>query len=66
MKSFASSRAHYETAAPGTLRLAPAHARLPELRRDYTAMKLMFLSPPPDFDTIIDTLSEAGIAIDGK
>lgn len=56
---FASSWAHYETAIPGTLRLVPPDARLPELRRDYMAMEPMFLSPPPDFDTVLATLREA-------
>ena len=63
---FASSWAHYDTAVPGTLRLVPTAARLPELRRDYTAMEPMFLSPPPEFDAIVATLHEAEAAINGK
>ncbi len=63
---FASSWAHFETAVPGTLRLVPPAARLPELRRDYAAMEPMFLSPPPDFDAIIATLLEAELAINRK
>ena len=56
---FTSSWAHYATAVPGTLRLAPPDTRLAELRRDYTAMEPMFLSPPPSFDAILATLREA-------
>ena len=63
---FASSCAHYETAVTGTLRLAPSDARLAELRRDYTAMEPMFLSPPPDFDTVLATLREAERTINRK
>ncbi len=58
-KFFGSSWARYETAVPGTLRLAAPDARLPELRRDYAAMEPMFLSSPPPFDEIIETLREA-------
>jgi len=63
---FASSWAHYDTAVPGTLRLAPPDARLPALRRDYAAMQPMFLSPPPDFEAIIATLHEAEGIINGN
>ncbi len=62
---FTSNWAHYETAVPGTLRLAPPDARLDELRRDYAAMQPMFLSPPPDFGTVLVTLREAEDAING-
>ena len=62
---FASSWASYETAAPGTLRLVPPAARLAELRRDYVAMKPMFLSSPVDFDSVLATLHEAVDAING-
>lgn len=60
---FTSSWAHYETAVPGTLRLAPPESRLAELRRDYAAMHPMFLSPPPSFDAVLAALHEAEDAI---
>lgn len=63
---FASSWAHYDTAVPGTLRLAPPVTRLPELRRDYAAMGPMFLSQPPDFDSVLAALREAEEAINKK
>ena len=56
---FASSWAHYGTAVPGSLRLVPPDSRRAELRRDYAAMKPMFLSPPPDLETVLATLCEA-------
>lgn len=58
-KFFGSSWAHYETAVPGTLRLAAPEARLADLRRDYAAMEPMFLSPPPRFEQVINALREA-------
>ncbi len=39
--------------------LAPSDTRLAELRRDYTAMEPMFLSPPSTFDDRIATRKEA-------
>ena len=50
---------------PGTLRLVPPAARLHDLRRDYVAMEPMFLSPPPDFDAVVETLREAEETING-
>lgn len=60
---FASSWAHYETAVPGTLRLAPPAARLAELRRDYAAMRPMFLTAPLTFDAMLAVLAEAEQAL---
>ena len=56
---FASAWAHYESAIPGTLRLAPPEHRLAELRRDYLLMEPMFLAPPPSFDEVMQTLRNA-------
>ena len=56
---FASRWAHYDTALPGSLRLVPPDSRIAELRRDYAAMEPMFLSPPPDFVSILATLRGA-------
>lgn len=56
---FGSNWANYNSAVPGTLRLAPPEARLAELRHDYAAMEPMFLSSPPRFDAILATLREA-------
>lgn len=56
---FASSWAHYDTARAGTLRLAPAEARVAELRRDYAAMSPLFLRTPLSFDELLAVLREA-------
>jgi len=56
---FASSWAHYESAVPGTLRLRPPEFRMAELRRDYLAMRPMFLGEPLSFDEMMSLLAEA-------
>ena len=65
-KFFGSSWAHYETAVPGTLRITAPNTRLAELRRDYAAMEPMFLSPPPRFEEVIETLREAEQSINAN
>jgi hypothetical protein len=53
---FGSSWANYDLAKPGTFRLVPPTMRLPALRRDYQAMRDMYLSEPAAFDDILATL----------
>lgn len=60
---FASSWAHYESAVPGTLRLHPPEFRMAELRRDYLAMRPMFLGEPLSFDEMMSVLAEAEEAL---
>jgi hypothetical protein len=55
---FGSSWANYGLAKPGTFRLVPPDARLPALRRDYQAMRDMYLTEPTSFDDILMTLAE--------
>lgn len=55
---FGSSWANYEGAKPGTFRLIPADSRLPALRRDYQAMRDMYLSDPASFDDILTVLAD--------
>lgn len=55
---FGSSWANYENAKPGTFRLVPPAERLPSLRRDYQAMRDMYLTEPFSFDEILATLSD--------
>jgi sugar-specific transcriptional regulator TrmB len=43
---------------PGTFRLVPPDERLPEFRRDYQAMKDMYLSEPPEFSEILADLQQ--------
>ena len=56
---FASSWAHYESAVPGTLRLHPPEFRMAKLRRDYLAMRPMFIAEPISFDEMMSVLAEA-------
>lgn len=55
---FGSSWANYGAAKPGTFRLVPPHKRQVELRRDYQAMRDMYLSDPTPFDDVLGTLAE--------
>lgn len=56
---FARQWARYDLARPGTFRLAPPTARRAALARDYAQMRAMFLSAPPGFEAILDTLDDA-------
>ena len=62
---FGSAWANYDRAAPGTFRLVPPPERQPALRRDYQAMRDMYLSEPPGFDDILSTLAELEAGING-
>jgi hypothetical protein len=55
---FAASWARYDLATPGTFRLAPPEFRLPELEKDYYAMRDMFLNTPPQFENVMKTVSD--------
>jgi Nucleotidyl transferase AbiEii toxin, Type IV TA system len=54
---FGSTWANYDRAKPGTFRLVPPPERLAALRRDYQAMRDMYLSEPMSFDDILTTLA---------
>jgi hypothetical protein len=53
---FGSGWAKYDLAKPGTFRLVPPLQRIPELARDYHAMRDMYLSEPPTFDAVVAVL----------
>jgi hypothetical protein len=55
---FGSSWANYDQAKPGTFRLVPPPERQPALRRDYQAMRDMYLTEPVSFDEILAILAE--------
>ncbi len=55
---FGSSWAMYDLAKPGTFRLVPPDVRLPALRKDYQAMRDMYLAEPPSFDALLADLVE--------
>lgn len=60
---FGSAWANYSSAKSGGFRLVPPSYRLGDLKRDYEAMREMYLSEPVPFDGILDGLSrlESGI-----
>jgi hypothetical protein len=53
---FPAAWARYAEAKPGTLRLVPPDARLPELEQDYRNMQEMIFGEPPTFDHLLDVL----------
>lgn len=55
--------AKYEEAAPGTMRLLPPAAHLPDLRRDYQATRAMLFGTVPTFDEIVEELTALEQAI---
>jgi len=57
-KFFGSTWARYDLAIPGTFRLIPPSHRVPELRRDYQAMRDMYLNEPISFDEVLEILNE--------
>jgi hypothetical protein len=55
---FGSSWANYDNAKPGTFRLVPPPERQAALRRDYQAMRDMYLAEPASFDDILTILAD--------
>lgn len=62
---FGSSWANYGQARPGTFRLVPPEARQAALKRDYQAMRDMYLTEPASFDEILATLADLEARING-
>ncbi len=62
---FGSSWANYAQAKPGTFRLVPQVERLPALRRDYQAMRDMYLSDPASFNDVLATLAHLEKRVNG-
>ena len=54
---FGSAWARYDLARGGSFRLLPSAARVEPLRRDYAAMREMYLAAPPSFDEVLATLA---------
>jgi len=57
--------AKYLEARPGRFRLLPRERRLPDLRRDYEAMNVMFFGDPPTFDDVMSNLANLEHKING-
>jgi hypothetical protein len=55
---FPAAWARYADAKPGTLRLVPPDARLPELEQDYRKMREMVFGEPPAFEELLEVLRE--------
>ena len=63
---FRSAWASYDTAKPGSLRLAPSDERIKDLRADYRAMApMMFDAKPPAFDEIISRIGQLQDLVNG-
>jgi hypothetical protein len=62
---FGSSWANYDLAKPGSFRLVPPPSRVAALRRDYDAMKDMYLSTPLSFDEVLARLADLEQRING-
>jgi hypothetical protein len=60
---FASAWAHYDTAAPGTLKLVPPAYRWEAIGADYETMRPMFTTEPMPFNTLMAHLSSAEAAL---
>ena len=55
---FKSSWSRYGEATKGTLRIAPPESRLKALRDDYAKMQQMFFGKSPEFEEMIQLLSQ--------
>jgi hypothetical protein len=55
---FGSSWANYDKAKPGTFRVVPPAERQAALKRDYQAMRDMYLAEPASFDDILAILAD--------
>lgn len=49
--------ARYDLAKPETIRLLPSESRIPELEKDYRAMRNMLFGDVPEFEKILEALS---------
>jgi hypothetical protein len=63
---FHSTKAQYDKAKPGTLRLVPPTGRLTELERDYRQMQEMIFGEPPEFKYLLEVLREIEHRVNGN
>jgi hypothetical protein len=63
---FPAAWARYADAKPGTLRLVPPEARLPELEQDYRKMQEMIFGKPPPFEQLIEVLQQIELVINSR
>ncbi len=62
---FPAAWARYADAKPGTLRLVPRDARLPELEQDYRKMQEMIFGEAPEFEHLLAVLRQIEAEING-
>jgi hypothetical protein len=62
---FPAAWAQYADAKPGTLRLVPPDARLPELEQDYRKMQEMIFGEAPAFEHLLQVLREIERNVNG-
>lgn len=58
MRMFRDTKASYDTAKPGSLRLVPTDEMIPGLKKDYQAMREMFMGGIPNFEDILILLKQ--------
>ncbi len=56
---FKDSKARYDLAKPGSLRLMPLEEHLVQLNDDYRQMQEMFFEDPPSFESVLEKLKTA-------
>ena len=56
---FKDSKARYDLAKPGSLRLMPQDEHIVQLNEDYRQMQEMFFEDPPSFESILEKLKTA-------
>lgn len=62
---FKDSKARYDLAKPGSLRLMPQDEHLVQLNDDYRQMQEMFFEDPPPFESVLEKLKTAEEEING-
>ena len=63
---FGSAWARYDLALPPTFKLVPPPEREAALRRDYQAMRDMYMSEPQSFERILSTLADVERQVNGR
>ncbi|MFA4888546.1 MAG: nucleotidyl transferase AbiEii/AbiGii toxin family protein [Candidatus Omnitrophota bacterium] len=56
---FKDSKARYDLAKPGSLRLMPQNEHIVQLNEDYRQMQEMFFEDPPSFESVLEKLKTA-------
>ena len=64
-RAFTRTWARYELAHRGSFRLLPSDARRNALAQDYATMRPMFMSEPPPFAQLLDSLARAEATLNG-